>query len=1030
MRQMISSIICFVAFLIIAAGPAGAQSRTITGTVSDAETGDSLPGVNVVVSNSNTGTSTNQNGEYSLSVSANADSLVFTFVGFQRQAVPINNRSVINVRLRPAVQALGDVVVTSFGIEQEEKSLGYSVQEVSGEEIAETHEANLVGALQGKIAGVNIQNTSGAAGAGVDITIRGITSLSPSSDNQPLFVVDGIPISNQTTSGNVLPSEGTNSPGSSEQFSFTNRAADINPNDIENISILKGPAATALYGLRAANGAVLITTKKGQSGAPEVNFSSSIGFSEVNKVPEIQEDYQHGRYGALPFTVFGFEFYQLGPPVREDTEIFNNFERFFRTGTNVENSLSISGGNESTTYFTSISNVFQEGIVPNTDWGRTTFKLTGTQKVSDAIDITGSISYANSGGVRPTGGDKSIMSSLSFWTSSNDINDYKFPNGDQKNYSGDRNAPTTGFIDNPRYFAENSTLEDDVNRVVGNIGLAYQINDWLSFDYKFGADYYNDARERFVPPILDVGTQVNGFLIKENINYRELNSNAYLRASRTFTDKLKGSLLLGNQVTDIDFDRVNTRGEGLNVPDFRSLINTTNIFTEESGSLRRLVGVFADAKVEYDGTLFLSVTGRNDWSSTLPEDNRSFFYPSVSLGYVFTETLGMGDNDILPFGKLRISWAKVGKDAPPFAIGQYFQGAPGFPFGGTGGFTRDTEAGSPDLKPETTTSFEIGTDLRFFDNRLRLDVTWFTQTSKDQIVAFPVSNATGLSEFTTNSGEIESSGLELLVEGTPYEQRDFSWDVAVNWSTIESDVISLPEGLDVIEFANSGFAGVISRIQEGGEMGDMFGHIFDYDDDGNLLIADDGLPTIRTDTLVKVGNAFPDWQGGITNTFNYKDLSLSFLIEVKMGGDAYDSGLRNSMRNGIVEITGIRDEEVIFRGVNSDGSVNDIPVRLTGEYYRSSTRFNRASEILVQDASWVRLRNARVAYRLPSRILENLPISSASLSVTGRNLFLSTPFRGFDPEGQQFAAGSNTYGFTGLNIPPTRSVTFSLNLNF
>lgn len=1005
--------------------------QKITGTVTDAETGDPLPGVNVRATQQPTiGTSTNQDGEYSLVVPDEITSLTFSFVGYQQQEVRINDRTTINITMQPEVEALDDVVVTAFGVEQERKSLGYSVQEVSSEEIAESGESNLVGALQGKLAGVNVQNTSGAAGAGMDITIRGISSLSPSGDNQPLFVIDGVPVSNETTYGNVLPSEGTNSPGSAEQFSFSNRGADINPDDIKNISILKGPSATALYGQRAANGVVEITTKQGQAGQTEVTFKSSVGVSEVNKVPEIQDDFQHGYYGALPYREFSFEFWQWGPPTNETSKVWNNFERFFRRATNYSNSLSISGGNETTTYFSSMSNVNEEGIVPNTTWDRTTFKLTGSHEVSDRFDISGSVNYSNSGGVRPTGGDKSIMSSLSYWTPSNDITDYKFPDGDQKNYSGDRNAPNSGFIDNPTYFAYNSTLEDDVNRVLGNLGLNFDVTEWLTLDYKFGADYYNDSRERFVPPNLDVGTQVNGFLVKEQINYRQLNSNLYLRATRSFSDKLKGSLVLGNQITDIDSDRLNTRGEGLNIPGFRSLANTTNIFTTESGFQKRLVGVFADAKMEYDGTYFLTVTGRNDWSSTLPSDNRSFFYPSASLGYVFTESLGLSDSDILPFGKLRVSWAKVGKDAPAYSIGQYFEGASNFPFSGTGGFSKDTEAGDSDLKPEITTSVEVGTDLRFFKNRLRLDLTYFNQTSKNQIVAFPVSNPSGLSRYTTNAGEIESRGVELLLSGTPVQQRDFSWDVSVNWSSVASEVTEMPEGLDVIEFANSGFAGVVNRIQEGGEMGDLYGYKFEYTDEGKLLIADDGLPTINTDSLVKVGNALPDWQGGITNTFNYKNFSASFLLEVRWGADAYDSGQRNSIRNGIIELTKWRNDEVIFQGVTDDGSANQTPVRLNQGFYRSSTRFNRASEILVQDASWIRLRRARISYALPSRLLETLPIKAASFSVTGRNLFLNTPFRGYDPEGQQYAAGSNTYGFTGLNIPPTRSLSFSMNLKF
>ncbi|WP_372906418.1 SusC/RagA family TonB-linked outer membrane protein [Rhodohalobacter sp.] len=1024
--KLLSLLTCF---LLISATQAFAQG-SVSGTVTDADTGEELIGVNVVIPSLNIGDATGPDGTYLLSdVPEGEYRIEARYVGFEtvHRTITVNDgeEAIVNFEMSAAVDELGEVIVTAFGVEQEKKQIGYAVQELSGEELMQSQESNLVSALQGRIAGVNIQNTSGAAGAGVDIIIRGINSLSPSSNNQPLFIIDGIPVSNQTATGNVLPSEGSNSPGSGEQFSFSNRVADINPNDIENISVLKGASATALYGLRASNGAVVITTKKGQAGAPQISFDTSVGFSEVNMTPDIQDQYQIGFSGTLPGVSSSLVFWQFGPPVTDSADpIYNNFERLFRTGSNVNNSLSISGGNESTTYFTSFSNTYQQGIVPNTDWQRSTFKLSGSQDLSESFNIDASLSYANSGGTRPTGGDKSIMSSLSFWPSSLDINDYLNPDGTQNN-------PTNGIIDNPRYFAENSTLKDDVNRTIGNLSLNYEVADWLSFKYQLGLDTYNDSRVRFVPPNLDVGTQVNGFIIEENINYREFNSNLLASLDHQFSDKLRGTLLVGNQITDIDSKSVNTRGEGLNIPNFVSLANTTNAFIQEGALVRRLVGVFADAKIDYDGTYFLTVTGRNDWSSTLPEDNRSFFYPSVSLGYVFTETLGLADSDLFPYGKLRLSLAKVGKDAPPFSVGTRFQGASGFPFDGEGGFVQDIEAGDANLKPEQTTSFEIGAEATLLSNRLNFDFTYFNQTSIDQIVAFPVSNAAGLARFTTNAGEIESKGVELLIEGTPVQSTDFSWNVAINWSTNTSNVKSMPEGLQVIEFANSGFPGVVSRIEEGGELGDLYGYRFNYDQDGNLLINEDGVPTINTSELVKVGNAFPDWQGGINNTLNFKNLSFSFLIDIKKGGQSYDAGQRNSIRNGLLEITELREKEVIFNGVKeSDGTPNDIPFRINESYYRNANTFNRASEIIIQDTDWVKLRNVRLAYQLPQTISEQFPISGATFSVTGRNLLTSTPFRGYDPEGQQYSSGSNVFGFTGLNIPSTRSVTFSLNLRF
>jgi len=1025
-----------LAFFLVGAGAVQAQDRTVTGTVTDAESGEALPGVNVTAPGTTIGTTTDVAGEYSLTVSSSVDSLAFSFVGYQQTVVAIQGRSTIDVSLRPDVAQLDEVVVTSFGIEEEQRAVGYSVEDVSAAELAETSESNLVGALSGKLAGVQVRNTSGAAGGGVDIVIRGLTSLSPSGNNQPLFVVDGVPISNQATTGNTLPSEGSNAnAGSSGQFSFTNRAADIPPENIENISVLKGPAATALYGLRASNGAVVITTKKGQEGRTRVNFSSSVGVSEVNKTPDVAGEYQNGRYGAKSFTHLGFEFYHFGPPTTESgASTSNHFEDLFRTGLNTNNSITVSGGDESTTYLTTFTHTYREGIVPNTDWKRFNAKVRGTQEIGD-LDFTGSLSFSNSGGVRPTGGDKSIMSSLSYWGPVHDVNDYKFPDGSQKNYSGFASNPNSGFIDNPRYFAETSTLEDDVDRGVGFLGVTYDLTSWLTLDYKIGADLYSDTRSRFVPPVLDVGSQVNGFITKEDVRYQEINSNAFLRADRDLTDDLSLSVTLGNQVTDISQDRTLSRGENFNVEEFRSLANTTQKFSEESALNRHLVGVFGRGQLAYDGTYYLTLTGRNDWSSTLPEDNRSFFYPSVNLGYVFTEDLGLSDSDVFPFGKLRFSWAEVGKDAPPFRVGQFYGQAPGFPFGGTGGFTKESTAGDLNLKPEETRSVEVGTDLRFFNNRLRFDLTYYTQTSENQIVDFPVSQASGLNQFTSNAGRIETTGWEVTMNGTLLDRGDFSWDASLNWSTNTSEVETLPEGLDQITFGSAGYSGISARVEKGDELGTLYGFKYERTDNGQLLIGDDGYPSVNTDSVQVVGNAFPDWEGGLTNTIRYKGLELSALVEVKWGGETYDVGALNSFRSGTIESTEIRDEAVIFDGVteNENGELvpNEQPVEIDGEdFYRNAERSWLAADYTVQDASWVRLRNVRLSYQLPQDLLTGLPLSTASLSVTGRNLFVDTPFRGFDPEGQLFSAGSNLYGFTGLNIPSTRSLTFQINLRY
>ena len=1039
MKKIFTCLIVLCAFFT--AFDTYAQQK-ISGKVTS-DSGEALPGVSVLIKNTTVGTVTDIDGNYSLNTPAGSETIIFSFIGYETIETSISGRSVIDAQIKPDVTQLSEVVVTSFGIEQEKRSLGYAVQKLNAEELTQSNQSNIVNALQGRVAGVQINNSGGAPGAGASILIRGITSLTPGANNQPLFVIDGIPISNETIAGNQLPSAGSNAPAvggssaptSSEQFSFSNRAADINPENIASISILKGPSATALYGLRAANGVVVITTKKGQAGKARIDFSSSVGWDEVAKVPEFQTSYREGRFGRLRFRANGnpLRFQSFGPAITETTPVFDVLDDFFITGQRYENSINISGGNENTTYFSSFSRLDQSGIVPNSDWDRTTIRLSGSKKVSDKLSFSSGVTYSNSGGNRPHSGDKSIMSALSYHPTTFDVNDFINPDGSMRDYSD-------GIIDNPRYLAEFSTMEDKVNRLIGNIGFNVKPAEWIQFDYKVGLDYYNDARVRIVPPGLDVSSQTGGFLVDEQINYREINSNFLVTFSKDISEDISTSLLVGHQLTDIRSNRTNTRGELFTLPNFFDLSNATNIFALNDRSERRLFGVFADAKINYKGTLYLSVTGRNDWSSTLPTQNRSFFYPSVSLGYVFTESLEQigVKPDFFSYGKLRTSWARVGKDAPPYQVGVTFTGATNFPFGDVNGFRQSTRAGSSDLKPETTSSIEIGADLRFLNDRLGVDITYYKQNSEDQIIPVPVSNTTGFARFVTNAGEIENTGWELLINGTPIKTKDFTWEASLNWSTVKSEVVSIAEGVDEIPFFDAGFVGIVNKLIPGGSAGDLFGYNYVKNEDGRLVIDDNGFPFIRTDTLLHVGNALPDWIGGLTNTFQYKGLSLSFLLEWRSGGDIYDVGIRNGIRNGILEQTERRYEQVVFNGVQNTGTdeapiwtENTTPVQIDGEsLYRNSIRYNRAADVVLEDASWFRLRTVTLAYSLPQKLLPSQLIKSAKLSVIGSNLFINTPFRGYDPESSYLGSGSNSFGFTGLAIPNTRSYTVKLNVTF
>lgn len=1010
-------------------------AQTITGKVSDALK-EPLIGVSVVVEGKRIGTTTDFDGNYTISAKR-GDVLKFTYVGLQTKTVTVGADTVINVTMEEDATALNEVVITALGIKKAKRSVGYSVQELGADQIAREGSQDVLSALQGKIAGVTINATGGAAGAGSNILIRGVTSLNASGDNQPLFVVDGVPISNLATSGSVLPSTGSNSPSSSEQFSYTNRGADINPDDIETISVLKGPAATALYGLRAANGVVLITTKRGKSGQMQFNFRTSAGWSEVGKTPEVQTRWREGfsgvaissddpaaptGYSYAPGNTFGF--WSFGPEYGPNDRFYNNFRDFFRKGFSSSNTLNVNGGGKNYTYFGSISRSDEDGIVPNTFFSRTTAKLSGIVNISEKFSVEPSVSYILSDGRLPNGGDKSIMSSLSYWSPTINVNDYLTVNGTEKNYSN-------GVVDNPRYFAEVSALDSRVNRLLGNIKFNYNITNWLNVQYQLGIDNYHDNRVRFVPPDIDAGTAVQGFIVHQGINYNELTSNLFVTLSRDFNENLKGSFLVGNQVTDIETRSLLSRAEGLDPTDLKNFEAATNFFGDRRNTERNLSGVFGDLRLEYKNTLFLSVTGRNDWSSTLPKANRSFFYPSASLSYVLSQTLADTDNlpGFLNFAKLRASYAEVGKDAGVYLTGIYYDQPSNFPFGEVDGFSQDSNGGSDKLKPERTAGLEFGGEFRFLQNRFGFDLTYYQQNSKDQIFNVPAPQSSGFDSFTLNTGEVVNRGWEVLVNGTPLKTSNFSWDLTLNWSKVKGEVLSLPEQIDEVVFADSGF-GVVSKLVVGGSPGDLYGFTYSYDENGNRIIAANGFPLINTSQQVKVGNAFPDWLGSVQSSFNWKGLSLSFLLERKEGGDAYDSGQRNGLRNGVLKITEFRNEEMVFEGVLADGTPNTTPVNITQNYYRSASIYNRASEILVQDTSWWRLRNVTLSYELPSKLIDNTGIDRIFLNFTGTNLWLKTDFRGYDPEGTQFSAGTNAYGFTGLNIPNTKSYFFGINLNF
>jgi len=1045
MRKLIY-LSCYVFLLCWVPSTIFCQTKIVSGKVINSK-GEAVPLATIQQKGTSKFITAAETGQFSISVTGSSPVLVITSTGYERQELTVGVATSYDVVLKESGM-MGEVVVsTAFGIRQKKKSLGYTVQEINAAQLSQGRENNFISALQGKVNNVSITSTGGAPGSGTDIVIRGLSSLSPGANNQPLIIIDGIPVNNSTNVTSVIPSTGSNgnAAASNDQFGFANRGLDINPQDIESISVLKGAGATALYGLQASNGVLIITTKKGLSGKTSINVSSSASADFLTKWPEIQTTYREGSNGRVNVNFdgsLGSKFQTFGPARTAADPVFNNFKRAFGTGHRYDNALSLQGGNNKATYYSSFSALNQDGILAGTGYKRYTFKLAGTYQVSDKLSLTGSASLISSKSNMPSAGDKGVMTALAYHTTTYDVRDYIYPDGSMKVYS-------PGNIDNPLYEAKYSQLVSNVFRFVGNTGFNYTIIPGLKFDYKIGADMYSDSRTRIVPgprfpgdpTTFDLAIANGGFIVEERYNFRDINSNAILTWDHRLSDDLNLTVLAGNTIQVTHSDLTNTRGEKFALPGFYDLSNTTNLYAFRSTTDRRYAGVFGSAKLGFREALYLELTGRNDWSSTLPKENNSFFYPAVSLGYVFTQLHKM-QSRILNFGKLRLSYAQVGKDALPYSIGTYYSSVAGFPFQtSTGssipGFLRSTTAGDLRLKPEMQKSFEVGTELHFLNDRINLDLTYYNSKNVDQIIPVPVSYTGGLSRYTTNAGTIRNTGVEVELNVTPLKMKDFNWNFVVNWSQNKSKVLAINQGITEIMFYDE--VRINNKLVVGGSAGDLYGQVYQRNAQGKLLINSDptapsvyGLPQY-TPNFVKAGNALPDWVGTINNSVTYKNWTLSGLLEYKKGGDVYDVTMRNSIRNGVLKITENRYKSIIFNGVKmTDGKPNDIPVVLDrNNYYNAPAAFANVADVLIQDASWLRLRNVSLSYSLPASLMNKTKfIKNATVGVTASNFILWTPYSGYDPGSTAFSSGYNVYGFTGSNIPNFSSVVFNLNLNF
>ena len=1036
--------------LLVPMGAVLAQNISVSGTVTD-KNNEPLPGVYVVLQGTKTGTSTDVDGSYVLSAPADG-TLLFTSMGMKDVVVPINGKKVINVTMEEDALMLEDVVITALGIKKERKSLGYAVTDLKSDELMKNKSANAITSLSGKIAGVNITQSSGAAGSGAQIILRGGTSGSEGKDNQPLFVVDGIIYDN---SSNVVGNSAFDGSMRSATTS-SNRVMDINPDDIENMSILKGPAASALYGSRAANGVVLITTKKGKEGSIEVNLNSKLSTSWAKNLPSVQKEFARGymqdnydnsgkyigtTYNDLAYNSWG---------ERTSAQTYDNIGNFFEGGLILDESLSISGGTQNSSFYLSGSLYDQDGIVPTTGYRKYAFRFNGEQKAgiftfnanaaySDAHTdrtLTGAALYGSSG----TGALYAVYN----WSPFDDMSHYL--NEDGTRYRMFDDMDPWDERDNPYWLVNKNKMYDNVERFTGSVGIKADVAKWWFIQYKLGVDSYTQtASNRIAANGAIKQVWQKGMMSDNTSRFRYISHNFISNMNKQFGD-FDLNLLLGAQIDDTKTDSNYKMAWNFSVPDFFSYANTTtnNKQFSHAASQKRLAGVFGEFRASWKNMLFLTVTGRNDWTSTLPKENRSYFYPSVSGSFVFTELLPK--SDVLSFGKLRVSWAKVGKDTNPYETATSLWPT-GVYLGDKVGVGNTWSKGNPILKPEMTKSTEIGLEMSFFNNRLHFDYAYYTNDSYDQILSPRGPQSTGYIFFSMNAGNVYNKGMELAISGTPIEKKNFKWDIGLNVAGNRGSVDNLPQGLDVMYVTDVQYAGMQAASFNGGKFMAIAGTEWKRDDNGNVILDKNGMPTYTT-SLSEVGNREAKFSGGLNNTLTWKNLSFNMLWEFRVGGDVVNgtqyamdisgtSKFSGDIRNRSLTVTGVNengeavsntwepDKTYIYNGKEMSG------YNIIKDYY--TTYYPKESSNYITKVNLLRLRSISLSYDFPQTLLKKVGfIKRASVMASANNLLLFTNYKG-DPEVAAAGAGvggSSSVGFDYCGVPATAGMTFGINLTF
>ena len=1041
------------------------QLKTIQGTLVSEEEGQPLIGATIRLKNSNIGASTDENGNYQITIPNSENVLVYSYIGYQEKEVAIKEQRRQNIRLKSTVTDFDEIIVTAVGIEANKRALAYAAENINIKELSKANTPNLVSALSAQSSGVWVNTASGSPGASASIFIRGLHSVN--GNNKPLFVLDGVPVDN-TTTGN-----GTGG------VDVSNRLIDLNSHDIDQITILKGATATALYGIRAANGAIILTSKKGKQGKPKIQFSSALASNTVNKLPQKQTTYSQGRFRNGQATYLGPESNtasSYGPNINtlefdgatdypydkngqlvpigtgngQAPNIYDANDAFFVNGRMLDNHLSISGGTNWFNYYVSFGHVKQTGVVPRSTFERYSIKGVFNVQLHEKIKM-GMYSYlSQSSGFRMKRGSLFSGVPLGLFrnpitfdigngqkgtAASNSPNTYMFENGMQRAFR------SNGSYDNPFWSVNRNPFEDKVNRIIQNLNFEYQPLSWLRAHYKFGLDVYDDNRKNAYD--INSGThrlgQINVFDIQSN-NY---NSDLLLIANQDLNEDWTIQTTIGHNYFSSEFSIEEIIGEELEKQGVYQISNAIYTSTDETILRKKVAGIFTDILLQYKNILYLNFTGRNDWSSTLPKSNNSFFYPSVNLGFEFTELFNWSNSEWLSYGKLRLSFGQAGNDAGTYLTDSYFNSTVingddllpnvDFPAFGISAFERSAILGNPLLKPETTTTYEGGVDLKWLKGRLNTDFTIYKSLHKDQIVNTQLSAASGFLRMPINGGTIQNHGLEANISIIPIQRNNFKWKSSINFSTYKSLVTDLPNNYSGITLAS--FTNISSMIIEGQPYGVLVGTSIKRDEQGRMIIDQNGFPKVN-ETQTIIGDPNPDALMGILNEFEWRGFRLSGLLDIRKGGDVWN-GTR-----GVMNFLGTSKEsgdlrnttDYVFDGVTENGETNTKPVDfanpangMRGIYWRRYG-FIGLGEQHIENASWIRLRNLSLSYDFQKRWTEK-NTSHFTISIIGNNVFLWTRYSGVDPE-TNLRGDSNIMGWDYFTMPSTKGWMMQLVASF